>query len=447
MRAARIAVLMAGAAAAASAFCLGVSADTVTLTPAQTVALYGTEINVKVRRSGLDETSNVSFHYAFPLSSVGNQAQGGGFTNTSGLNMTIGLANEIKALNGCVYIAQESDWGGGAFPTWNSHNTNVGLSSAELNTSVNIGQYTDIAQYVAWSCGTWDYVREQYTNTWPLDSECPWEARHNAPLQGSTTISSGVALKVNSPSRWWVGTGLLPTYAWNGTDPLDESSTPSFAFLRLYATTLTTGLSVNEMRIGMQNLQQVHRTGSQAPYGDVWLIVFTPTIKDHVPATTTQPATTRPPATTRKQGVTGVNPIGTAETGVDIDYIATDLAEIIRNQRHQIAQLDVENRNSQIIANNTSELVNTLNLIYELMLQDGEIPVQPEPDGFDMGAIQSAIQGYTTARIPEQAEGGVRFLAALVQFINDELTWAAALGALGLALSVTCWILFRGRNA
>ena len=219
---------------------------------------------------------------------------------------------------------------------------------------------------------------------------------------------------------------------------------PSFAFSRLYATTETTGLTVNRMRFGMQSLQQVHRTGSQAPYGDVWLIVFTPTIKDHVPATTTQPVTTRPPATTRKQGQTGYDPIGTASTGVDLDYIATDLAEIIRNQRHQINQLDVENRNSQIIANNTSELVNTLNLIYELMLKEGEIPVQPDPDGFDMGAIQSAIQGYTTARIPEQAENGLRFWAAIIKYINDELTWAAALGTLGLALSVTCWILLGG---
>ena len=67
MRAARYAGLLAGAALAVSAFCLGAAADTVTLTPAQTVALYGSEINVRVRRSGLDESSNVTFHYAFPL--------------------------------------------------------------------------------------------------------------------------------------------------------------------------------------------------------------------------------------------------------------------------------------------------------------------------------------------------------------------------------------------
>lgn len=447
MRAARLAGILAGAAAAVLAFCLGISADTVTLTPAQTVALYGTDINVRVRRSGLDDNADVTFHYAFPLRSVGNQAQGGGFTSTSNLNVTIGQANEIRALNGCVYVAHESDWGGGSFPTWNSHSTDIADTTAQLNMSVNLGSYTDISQYIAWSCGTWNYVSEQYTNIWPLDSECPWECYHVEQFGGSTRISNGIALKVGSASRWTVGTGLLPTYAWNGTDTLDESSTPSFAFSRLYATTLTTGLPVNQLRVGMQSMQQVHRTGSQAPYGDVWLIVLTPTIKDHVPATTTQPATTRPPATTRKQGVTGVNPVGTAETGIDLDYIATDLAEIIRNQRHQIAQLDVENRNSQIIANNTSELVNTLNLIYELMLQDGEIPVQPEPDGFDMGAVESAIHGYTTARIPEQAENGLRFWAALIKYINDELTWAAALGALGLALSVTGWILFRGRNA
>ena len=72
-----------------------------------------------------------------------------------------------------VYIAQESDWGGGSFPTWNSHDKDVSLASAELSMSVNIGQYTDIAQYFAWSCGTWDYVSERYTYEWPRYDECP----------------------------------------------------------------------------------------------------------------------------------------------------------------------------------------------------------------------------------------------------------------------------------
>ena len=71
-----------------------------TLSPAQTVALYGTEINVRVRRSGLDESSDVTFHYAFPLKSVGNQAQGGGFTSSSSFNGTVGQGD--KGFKWCI---------------------------------------------------------------------------------------------------------------------------------------------------------------------------------------------------------------------------------------------------------------------------------------------------------------------------------------------------------
>ena len=127
---------------------------------------------------------------------------------------------EIRALNG-VYSER---W---FFPS-ESHDKDVSLASAELSMSVNIGQYTDIAQYFAWSCGTWDYVSERYTYEWPRYDECPWAAYHDQSVGGNSMISNGTAMKVNSPSRYQVATALLPTYAWNGSDALDESSTPVF---------------------------------------------------------------------------------------------------------------------------------------------------------------------------------------------------------------------------
>ena len=56
------------------------ASDSVTLTPAQTLALYGTQIQGLLRTERLGSQIPITFDYAFPLDSVGYMDDGGGFS-------------------------------------------------------------------------------------------------------------------------------------------------------------------------------------------------------------------------------------------------------------------------------------------------------------------------------------------------------------------------------
>lgn len=420
-------------------YAIPVSADSVTLNPNQTLALYGLDITGSVRRN--DNTyQDITFHYAFPLHTVGNQSLGGGFAGST-VDTVYQLADQIKSTDGIVYVAQESDWGGGLFPTWNSStNTSEPANcNFDLKLSVDIGSYTDLDQMFAWSSGNWSYVNERYqASNFPIQQGCPWECYYQAPFSGSTLISSGISPKVASGSRFQVANGLLTRYAWDGLSAVDETQQSTFCFQRIYATTQTIGLPVNYMKVGMQTMQQVRSYSGysgQAPTGDIWLIIFCPTIKDHVPPVTTPVVTTRPPSTYP----VATFPVATMPTDV------TNVPAIVIND------------NSITQVNQLNLIIGQLNLIYAKLCAEGQLGIDvnlgwnpdlqdgenlPYYDTVIQSQMHDIINGHTTATVPN-------FDTSFVKDGYDFLTanaWIAKMGALSLALSVAAWIIFRGRG-
>ena len=87
---------------------------------------------------------------------------------------------------------------------------------------------------------------------------------------------------------------------------------------------------------------------------------------------TLPPTTTVTTQTTQFTGYTGETISGTY-SGIGLDGIATDIQEIINNQRWQIMQNDVMIQNSRRTNDNLSIIIEQLNRIYANMLANGEI--------------------------------------------------------------------------
>lgn len=429
---------------AVSVFCLAASADVTTLTWEQTLAYYGTQIGGTIKPAinadavgvqfdyiGHIHSSSWGFDYGYGIGKLLPAWMDGQAAYTNGTLIDAGgqtFPNFVAQHDALIYRASASQWGGSQITTFGALFEPLPQVQLHVASTVQIQGLSLFRQYIGYSASqnanpainrtNASYNSGQYVNAFAL-----------SPVIGGQYQSIGYPFRAALPN-YLVPTNETPQ--WNDTSRIAMF----YAYNEGENFSLGTGLQIN-----------AYWVGSATPSNpDVYLVIGCPDLEFAPVETTTATtvATTRKPAGT---GATGLTGIGTTQTGTDLNMISADLREIINNQRWQIRQGEVISENSRIIANNTNEILNTLNLIYAAMLQGGEVPVEPDPDGFDMGAINSAVQGYTTARIPEQAENGLRFWAALIKYINDELTWAAALGALGLALSVTGWILFRGRNA
>lgn len=453
MRSARIAGVIAGGVLALSAFALAASADAINLTEEQTLALYGSEFQASFRghysdTSGLSART-VTFHYAGKLSDYGYMDNGGGFTGAS-MNY-ISDPKPPTRMRGIVYTASSSDWGGGDFPTANSCTWNKGLNedfvNCSLQLSVPIAGYDEFEQWVAWSSGDWTYYNPSgngyYANSNRAYKNSSGFLCYNVNGGIRTLITQGNAQGgLTFSGVPYCGYVSMPTYAYSASvAPLDESRLTQFCFSRVFATTATTGLPLNEVDLRMQVVQQSTKLGtSDPPQGDLWIILGCPYIRDYVPATTVATTT----QTTRLTGGTGLTGIGTTQTGVDMSQISVDLREIIYNQRWQIQQNEVLNENARIIANNTNTIVLQLNKIYAEMIKSGELPVTT--DNSMIAAIGSAIEGYTTARIPEEPVQNIGFWVALVDFIMSRYQ-LLEIAAFSVCAGVTGWILFRGRTS
>lgn len=462
MRAAKIAGMIAGGAAALLAFPFLSGAESIDLTEEQTVALYGTEFTATFYGHPADigvTHRDVTFHYAGKLSDFGFMDDGGGFGST---NNYLGqqYRNDIDSLRACVYTASPSDWGGGTFPTCNSayYNDNIDWSNGNINLrlSVDIGGYTELTQYFGWSTGNYNYYdgtgwSQGYSAAYePYRMLAGWRCLNisqtgfDAPV--STVISSGNACDgVSYAGVQRCGYANLPAYAYYNDNPLDETRLMRIAFNRVFSTTQTTGLPLSAIQLQMQVVQQsTVLSTNDAPQGDLWLIVGCPHIRDYVPATTTA-TTVQTTRYTTRTGMTGLTGIGTTQTGVDMSQISVDLREIIFNQRWQISQNEVITENTRRIANNTDTIVQQLNAIYAVLVQDGQLPVST--DNTMIAAIGSALDGYTTAKIPDDAVSGITFWGAVVSWLYGEYGFAAQMAMFALCIGVTCWILFRGRTS
>lgn len=439
------------AAIAASAFALNASADTVKLTETQTLALYGTEIQGLFYTDRTQSSPEViSFEYAGYLSEYG--FTGDGFTDGAVYYRNIGFMDNSRFVEditspdasyrafavdvlcntgGVVYRANVTNLAT-IYPygVYGNDAYNVQLHAPF---SIRLQGISSIKHAVAWSCDESSYGsgapfcaynRQGVTTRYAGQSEPEFHV--SAPGQSYANV--------HNPARAWLPmekiTGGNPdtmTVKWSkcircmwspvdalggGQDDFTSESLDAYC-VRDYS---PDGASLNAQRY-------------------IYIIITCPELTDYNP-----PAETVPPVT----GETGLTGIGTTETGTNLNDISGDLREIIYNQRHQIAQNEVINENMRRTANNTAQCVELLDKIYKQLVKMGEVPVT----GTDMwAAIDASIEGYTTARVPEEAENGITAWSSVIDIFLARFAWIAEIAVFSVVVGITGWILFRGRTS
>lgn len=430
-------------------------AETIQLTVQQTLALYGTSFNATCRYNNGEDTVSLHFDYVGnTLSWSRNPASGVNipFVNpiynasSSGVNSWDGWARFGNAL---IYAAP---WtvSNEDFPT-SSDTTNVNFY---LNQSLPLQNLSRFRQYVFWSGH--------------VDTGNAVGAPYNSFVQYMSTFSGTkkfLALNNNAYQVWELSYsyGIWPSYDEN---TVSEGTTIEQWLAPMYGvyTDMNVGTSSNRFDIvsaeyNLNGMDTVDGARSISPAGThtYWLFVLitcpqldaTDFVGPTMPTTTA--ATTM---TTQLSGYTGETISGTFGTGIGLDDIATDIAEIIRNQRYQIMQNDVMIQNGRRTNDNLSVIIEQLNRIYTKMVADGQIAPELVPAAVletipeDVaGRIQTALRG-TWPTMPANAFGDAPALVGEFWSLctTDGFEIFMYLGCFCLACSVAAWVLFKGRG-
>ena len=465
-------IIAAGVAASVAALSVSASADAVTLTEAQTLALYGTEIHGEYYSGDPYDASDmggympITFRYAYPLSSIGYMDTGGGFSGNQNSDFTPAqINNDIRYLRGLVYIADSSQWGNGYFPTNNAvlHQDNYNnnkLYNLELPMSISITNISDMVQYVGWSTSyfslgyMYKLIADGYSdsnaafyayrdNNRAIVDFCDWEL---------TTLSgvnpSGKALRspniTNSDGKYVTGFKNLPMYPYYASDgnPLDESQLAKFSFFRISGGAVSGNtFDVNGINLGAQALSPLYQhnsgQGAAPPSGDIAIIIGCPKLYDYTPppVVTTTAQTTRPETRTTRTFTT-VEPVlpvtmPTEITDIPLNVINDNLTRIIQLLNNIYIQITINNELTQ----------EQQQQLYNPDLQDGE---QLEiMDNAMSNQVKNALTSYTYPTIPEDIdENSGEFLGYIVGRFQA-VEWVFMLGMFSLSLAVASYVIFR----
>lgn len=429
-RAAKIAGSIAGAVAAALAIVLPVYAEsaTLTLTPNQTLALYGASFTAD-RYSMGEYVSSVTFQYVGKTSDYGSSQYGQncsvlGFYNDSSVN-TIGERAKINQYDYLIYKYDAHNWSSA-----NSLNFTInipadlqGITGYCGGFMVGVGDYQTAGTNYMYNSDVLYYTskgqRQYYVN----------RNSNNGPVIAHIALSSPDSFG-QVPDSDIVA---VQYYVMQDPDMLrfdgQEFNTVSF--------------SINYGSAGGPSWSAV--TGWSTA---LYVFLPCPVLYDYavpsttVPVTGTTAATTRPAATHR---YTLVPPVSTAPAHtVDLSNLESGVAAIVQQGIDANNNLDWIGNNMYIGVNNLSYIANRLDDIYAAMQRAGKVPV--DSTGDLINGVQSGLTSYTTARIPDDARDGLTFWAWLMSKIMAQ-AWIASLAALGGFLAVTYFILFRGRNS
>lgn len=398
------------------------STHVVTLTPAQTVALYGTQIQGILYATKNSSPITINFDYAFPLSSIGYMDSGGGFDEAatssnirSFLSNKAEIASYIGGCDGVVYVASSSQWGSvDTVPYGYTANSSVQL---HCPFSIDLQGITGIKQALFYSAPS-----SLLASEWFSYSACTmtWLATPN-----NYTLYS-VPSNASRSSVYRPTFIPLPNYPYYSSDSLDETALQYFtAFYNSYE--LEDAFDIRGFTVDAYAVQNAS-SGT-----DLWIILSCPTLYSYNPPTTTPAVTTRPPATV----VPATYPVATMPTDV------TNYPAIVIND------------NSVTQVNQLNFIIGQLNLIYAQLVANGKLSVDLgfNPDLKDGDSIsiygtdikhqmETIINGHTTAALPNFNN---EYVSSGFGFLMDQ-PWIAMLGGLGLALSVACWVIFEGRH-
>lgn len=429
-------------------------AETIQLTVQQTLALYGTSFTAVCRYNNTNSTENLNFTYVGNTFDWIKHHESGLmipfsdplYNYTSGANSWNAWSHFSNAL---IYAAP---WtvSNVDFPS-SSNTTDVNFY---LNQSLPLTNLSRFRQYVFWS----GYVNTGNSMGNP----------QNSFVQYMTTFTGTKKFTALNNNAWQAYNrlytyGVWPTY--NLNDYADDTYFEDWqGYMYGVYTDMNIGSSDSRFDITsceyyLNGVDTVDGARVIAPAGthSKWIFVLiccpqldaTDFIGPTMPTTTA--ATTM---TTQLTGYTGETISGTYGTGIGLDDIATDIAEIIRNQRFQIEQNNIMIQNGRRTNDNLSIIIEQLNRIYTNMLANGEIAPELVPAAAldtippDIaGQIQTALRG-TWPTMPVSAFGAAP--AVFGEFwslcTTDGFEIFFYLGCISLACSVAAWILFKGRG-
>lgn len=433
MTAARIAGILAGAAAAVSAFTISAHAELITLTPQQTVALYGSRISGTYYDGDADITYNINFDYAFPLSSIGWGDGGLSYEHTWPSSYTVeGLRRQLTSGDAAVYVASASQWGGGTFVPWANSAGHVNVS---LSPSISLNGIDRWKQNILYTVA--DGWRGDSGST-PLERGCvagegtlTVNASFGTPTLALTAGSGGFVNGYTRPCM-----AYLPTYA-NASNPVDETQLSTVTGWLCDITQSDVDFDVYGWDA---SLTWVGTAGASS--SDIWLILGCPTIGNYTipPATSTLPPVTSRPVYTAETGTA-------YSTGITLDSLALDMQEIIRNQRWQLYYEEIMVRNQAVQNENLRQILNRLDDIYNKMdiFQNQQNPIDTNSPLW--GEMAGALTGMTTFTVPNPIMQGLSFWADCSQEILIRYDFLVPMGAFALTLMVIYYVLFKGRTS
>lgn len=416
----------------------------VTLTPAQTVALYGTTINALIRLDNSMTTQTaIQFSYYDTTDNYGYLADGGGFSfsGTAPSSQNTILDNEIntycRSAKYLIYRADPYQWGNvanygygeyrfsGDYQMLQNMISQGAANPAECHVpfSISLSGISEFKSAVFYS--TMLNQPPNFINTWYQYNRITYltDIANFTDTSQPGVTSAGVHVP-------WAP--LMPIYGYDGQSTLDETRTATFSG---FYTDIYDGNDTTFDLTGF--VFDAYAVSSINPvYGDydIWLLIACPTIvvvNDNPVTTVATSSVTAPPVTSGTYRFTG-----------NTQTLDTRLNAIIENQNVQISQLNA--------------ILNELNMIYTAMVARGELPVNLVPaDPLNtlppnmMTQMHDALAGFTTARLPdEEIDRGMDIIGLVFDLTGDDpsLIFFSVFSGLSLVVAVVSWFIFKGRG-
>ena len=424
------------------------ASESVTLTPAQTLALFGNQITGLLHPVRQGTQTAITFDYAFPLSSIGYMDDGGGFSISEvydAVNPTVAkqeLSQYFGNCDGLVYIASSSQWGGVDTEPYSTYGW-YGDPEVQLHCpfSISLQGIGGIQQGILFS--SQNYLNSTYdktpynscVSTWIFsDSNLTIDA-----MRGKTFAGLNVPAVLNLPTYQYYSSTYNPDTGMTTQNTLDTSQTQKMA-----------GFYINtEEQPGAFDLRGItidcYGVTNASSGVDLWIVVTCPTLWAYEPPVVT---TTAPPETV---------PVTVAT------YPVYTMPDTFTDTPQNVI-------NNNLITNNyqLNFIIGQLNLIYNQLKISGELDLKlaRELDSIETNAglapPSAGLQGFVnSALVPETVTGesvvttsglalqnvfGAYFDLAKMPKKYGWLAPFAAVGGFCLGFAVLSWALWRGKG-
>ena len=228
----------------------------------------------------------------------------------------------------------------------------------------------------------------------------------------------------------------IPTYQHRAGDSLVESQTCVCAGIYFDRFDLDATYDVNGVQLNLSMVEALDMQGRIYPdniYNDVptkglFLFVQCPQVSNYtLPLTGTGQTATYP----------------TQQT-VDLSNLESGVAAIVREEQNNNAW-------NRVHTDQLNTIIDQLNAIYAAMARNGEVPVSLDPADpyavFNSDVLHDidGITTHTMAQLPPVGNGA-QAVGSLVDEVFSLNSIFMAVGAFSLGFAVFCWFVFRGRG-